>query len=185
MELMPLYPYPGSPEILVSGVEIAAGARISGGRLELLYQMGFPAGSLAERELLPFRTLSPRRKEQLWKQTCFEAFLGIQNSDAYCEFNGSLSGEWDFYFFDSYRNGMQPVPLVPSEAPLIRSRGFSEGSLRIGWSIPLPAARPVDRIGITMVLNAGPHTAYWALNHAGEKPDFHLRESFIYDPVRS
>jgi hypothetical protein len=184
MDFTPLVPYPGFPEILVSGVQISARGRILEDRLELDYRMAFPAGSLAERELLPFRTLDSRRKAELWQSTCFEAFLGIQGSEAYCEFNGSLSGEWDYYFFDSYRSGMRPVPLVPTEAPFIRSRGFANGALQIGWSIPLPAARPVDRIGITMILKNGQYTAYWALTHAGEKPDFHLRESFVYDPVR-
>lgn len=111
--------------------------------------------------------------------------MGIEGSDSYCEFNGSLSGEWDYYFFESYRKGMTAVPLVPAEAPLIRARGFSHGTLKIAWSVPMPATRSVDRIGITMVLSSGPHTAYWALTHAGEKPDFHLRESFTYDPVRN
>jgi hypothetical protein len=185
MNLVNLLPYPGSPEVLVSGVEIRAGARTVEGRLEIEYLLSFPPGGLVEREMLPFRTLNSRRKTELWKQTCFEAFLGIEGSEAYCEFNGSLSGEWDFYFFESYRTGMKAVPLVPAEAPLIRARGFSEGTLKILWSVPLPAARPVDRIGITMVLSSGSHTAYWALTHAGEKPDFHLRESFIYDPVRN
>jgi hypothetical protein len=56
------------------------------------------------------------RTDELWKQTCFEAFVGSPAEESYFEFNFSPSTQWAAYGFDSYRAGMRDVDI---EAPTI------------------------------------------------------------------
>jgi hypothetical protein len=46
------------------------------------------------------------RADELWRATCFEAFVKNEKSKEYWEFNLSPSGSWNFYHFTSYRDGM-------------------------------------------------------------------------------
>src|SRR6202040_1743207 len=48
---------------------------------------------------------SPRINTELWRHTCFEAFIAVEGQSAYHEFNFSPSGEWAVYAFSDYRNG--------------------------------------------------------------------------------
>jgi hypothetical protein len=48
---------------------------------------------------------SPRRVDNLWRHTCFEAFVMEGEGPEYREFNFSPSGEWAAYAFRGYRNG--------------------------------------------------------------------------------
>src|ERR1700724_1682443 len=47
----------------------------------------------------------PRIATQLWRHTCFEAFIAVQGQPAYHEFNFAPSGEWCIYALSGYRNG--------------------------------------------------------------------------------
>src|SRR5579863_7344904 len=46
------------------------------------------------------------RRDELWRQTCFEAFVSAAEACGYCEFNFSPSGDWAAYQFEDYRTGM-------------------------------------------------------------------------------
>src|SRR5262249_58742706 len=46
-----------------------------------------------------------RRGHDLWRHTCFEAFVARDGDTAYHEFNLSPSREWAAYAFRSYRDG--------------------------------------------------------------------------------
>src|SRR5688572_26316236 len=46
---------------------------------------------------LPEKSATPRRKDELWRHTCFEFFLAIKDQPAYWEFNFSPSGDWNVY----------------------------------------------------------------------------------------
>ena len=48
----------------------------------------------------------PGRADDLWRHTCFEAFVGGEGG-GYWEFNLSPSGQWASYRFDAYREGMR------------------------------------------------------------------------------
>ena len=48
---------------------------------------------------------APVRADDLWRHTCFEAFIAEPRSAAYCELNFSPSGEWAAYRFAGYRTG--------------------------------------------------------------------------------
>ena len=51
----------------------------------------------------PGVSISPLRKDDLWKATCFEFFIAIKNQTQYWEFNMSPSGNWNVYIMDAYR----------------------------------------------------------------------------------
>ena len=142
----------------------------------------------AKIELAPI-TDKPHRLPELWKQTCFELFIPAKNSEAYLEFNGAPSGNWNWYSFKKYREGMSEFSLNADLAPrqVVQSRG--ESSLESVWSLPMPGIRQgflsaglstlqLDQIGISTVLCTSIATTYWALSHEGIKPDFHLKTSW-------
>ncbi|NEQ19514.1 MAG: DOMON-like domain-containing protein [Microcoleus sp. SIO2G3] len=94
---------------------------------------------------------TPARKHELWKDTCFEFFVGIKNSDQYWEFNLSPAGDWNIYRFDAYRQGMQ-------EETAFTALPFSIQHLSDGLAIALdvdldkivPANQAIE-VGITTV----------------------------------
>ena len=47
----------------------------------------------------------PRIATDLWRHTCFEAFIAVEGLPAYHEFNFAPSGEWAIYAFAGYRDG--------------------------------------------------------------------------------
>jgi hypothetical protein len=47
------------------------------------------------------------RKDELWRHTCFEAFVGSSPDVAYYEFNFAPSTQWAAYRFSGYRAGMR------------------------------------------------------------------------------
>ena len=114
------------------------------------------------------------RADELWKHTCFEAF--VTTADGYREFNLSPSGQWASYRFTAYREGMSPADEVAVVAGLDGSRDYIalEGRIEL----------PVDarRLALSAVIEAvdGSKT-YWALAHPSDKPDFHHPDSFVLD----
>src|SRR5574341_2585937 len=65
-----------------------------------------------------------RRTDELWRHTCFEAFVGVKGVAAYREFNFAPSGEWAVYAFQRYRTDGQFVDEGP--APQIAMRATSD-----------------------------------------------------------
>ena len=133
------------------------------------------------------------RRDELWKQTCFEIFVGCADQRSYLEFNLSPSGDWNAYSFDTYRKGMKPVS--DSAGIEVSHHANPQSDIRT-WSasiVPSPAHSTKGEdgelaqllksrslvLGATAVIEYQDGSReYWALTHAGEKPDFHLRESF-------
>lgn len=132
----------------------------------------------------------PKRKNELWKSTCFEAFLkpvvpaSPDTDQGYLELNASPSGDWNAYRFTRYREGMREEPGISGlEISLDRARGILEMSADLSRT---GLAGPLD-VGLTAVIivSAGKSAwesagreSFWALDHAGAKPDFHLAKSF-------
>ena len=119
----------------------------------------------------------PERVDELWKRTCFEAFLRRANDEQYREWNFAPSGEWAAYDFADYRqkNGDADVEFTPNIA-LSDNLGWWElgVSLPIGWGGEW-------QLGLSAVLEEKDGTkSYWALAHPpGDKPDFHARDCFV------
>jgi hypothetical protein len=127
-----------------------------------------------------------QRRDEIWKSTCFEIFVGSKDPGPYLELNLCPSGDWNLYVFDHYREGMRWVDRA--QAPL-RGHEISSQLDRATWQAHLPSegsvevaqilASPSLVLGATAVIEYQDGTReYWALTHAGEKPDFHIRESF-------
>jgi hypothetical protein len=122
----------------------------------------------------------PRIATQLWRHTCFEAFIAVEGQPAYHEFNFAPSGEWAVYTFSGYRNGgplanemMRPQIAVRTTD----SRLELDALVRLdGLSANHPRASL--RIGLSAVIEASDGLSYWALRHPADKPDFHDAAGF-------
>ena len=129
----------------------------------------FGVGSPAERFVIP-ESAEPDRADELWKTTCFEAFLRPLGEESYLEWNFAPSGQWAAYEFSGYRANR--VPAEVEAPPYIRVEdNFT------WWALGATIAVPADtnwELGLSAVLEEkGGKKSYWALGHAGEEPDFH------------
>lgn len=178
----PLQPFARSSEGPVRA--LAASARKnSDATLCFRYVLDADLGALR----IPATRMS-RHADELWKHTCFEAFIaGLSAGGEYRELNFSPSTEWAAYSFESYRKGMAPVALF--SAPRIdvtRSGSQLVLEARVGTQGLLPdSARAPDaklRIALSAVIeDESGRISYWALKHAPDKPDFHHAAGFILE----
>ncbi len=117
---------------------------------------------------------------ELWRHTCFEAFIAVEGQPVYHEFNFAPSGEWAVYAFSGYRNGR---PLSNETIrPHIAMRS-TEGRLEMDALVRLDLlsalhARAPLRLGLSAVIETGDGFSYWALRHPTGKPDFHDANGF-------
>ena len=123
-----------------------------------------------------------RPADELWKHTCFEAFIAGQVSTAYCEFNFSPSTEWAVYGFTSYREGMAQLEhaLAPQVAVSITDDRIAlEAVVQRETLLGLPGAATL-RLGLAAVIErADGGVSHWALAHPSERPDFHDPTAFV------
>lgn len=115
----------------------------------------------------------PRRTHGLWRTTCFEAFWGTPNHAAYWELNISAAGEWNIYLFDAYREPQPPREDARARVTRIQSTPTSLRASITG--VPVSAFE----VSLCAVVSKPEGPCYFSTAHKGEKPDFHLRESFI------
>lgn len=155
-------------ERITAGVE-----RDADGGLRFRYVMHGAIDSIA----LPAHATA-QHTDELWRHTCFEAFIAAEDETAYVECNFSPSTAWATYRFARYRTRM--ATLAPIEPPSItlhmeHDRLLLEARLHLG-----EFANHSLRIGLTAVIEdkAG-SLSYWALRHPRGKPDFHHRGGFI------
>lgn len=122
----------------------------------------------------------PARADELWRHTCFEAFIRSEAGTAYREFNFSPSGQWQTYAFADYRSGDR---LEPASPPHIVTQRQTE-SFRLQATIAsadLPQGERL-RIGLSTVIeHADGLISYWALQHPPGKPDFHHPDTFALE----
>lgn len=124
----------------------------------------------------------PLRTDELWKRTCFEAFVKVAGSDAYCELNLAPSTCWAAYSFSACRTGMADLAIP---APQIRAALEGETFVlvaRIDLSGIADLAAQALSLNLTAVIEDrdGAH-AWWALAHPAPNPDFHHPEAFVLD----
>jgi len=166
------FPAPGLPQANITG-------RIA--REKGILAIHYLLSGKIEDVLMPPPSVNPARKDELWKSTCFELFLGITNSPQYWEFNFSPSGEWNVYRMDAYRRigfreetSIQRLQLeIQNEAD-----GFVLNAT-VDLNPVFQQSQLLD-VGIAAIIQTNDGNAtYWALNHSAPYADFHLRESFI------
>jgi hypothetical protein len=111
------------------------------------------------------------RTDELWRHTCFEAFLRPSGADRYVELNFATSGAWAAYSFDSYRLGMKALPAI--KTPTIHTR-LGTDELMLEVKLQMRSLRFDSAIGLAAVLeDTEGAVSYWALSHPLLKPDFH------------
>jgi hypothetical protein len=171
---LPLAPHPDerAPAGLKLEVEVV---RPRPGALTLSYVATGPIAKLR----LPAPAVSARADE-LWRRTCFEAFVRAEQGEGYVELNFSPSTEWAAYRFSGYRLGMSAAAVRP---PRVETRASTkryelQTSLELDEALGLPGEGPW-RLGLSAVIeDADGHVSHWALAHPPGGPDFHAAQSF-------
>lgn len=172
-----LTPHPGSPAPMVRSV--TASVSTTPGSLTLSFEL--------HATLARLRIPSPAPSEAgefLWQHTCFEAFIAVDDADAYREFNFSPSSRWAAYVFSAYRERDANAPLL--SPPRITVAHFADVLTLQAWlpaaAIPRCQAGQHLRIGLAAVIEASDDTlSYWAARHPGAQPDFHQRAGFVLE----
>jgi hypothetical protein len=123
------------------------------------------------------------RSDELWRRTCFEAFLGTSLDLAYYEFNFAPSTQWAAYRFSSYRTGMRvatEISVTTIAVESSRDRYILRVSLDLGQALISEGA--MWRLGISAVIEEiGGNRSYWALAHPTGKADFHHSGCFMLE----
>lgn len=148
-------------------------------------QMTFRLDGDIPRIRIPSPTV-PRINTELWRHTCFEAFIAVDGQWNYHEFNFAPSSEWAVYAFSGYRNGGPVTNGMMRPYIAVRS---TETRLELDAVVHLEVLSPIHpraalRIGLSAVIEASDGISYWALRHPADKPDFHRADGFalLLDP---
>ena len=124
----------------------------------------------------------PARADELWKHTCFEAFVRGEGN-AYYEFNFAPSAQWAAYAFSDYRSGMKAVDGLSAPTIAIAS-DETRLELEVLLALEPLTTLPADaawHLGLSAVIEEtnGRRKSYWALEHPMGKPDFHHSDCFV------
>lgn len=164
-----------SPASAVRSINVDVSMTVEGA-LRLRYLL---EGELEQLMIPP--GISPGRADELWRHTCFEAFIAASGSSAYREFNFSPSTQWAAYGFTRYRREMTPLQCdssLPVEARC------SNGCLELEAIISrtalgrLPGSGEIRMALAAVVEEKRGGISYWALAHPSASPDFHHPGSF-------
>jgi hypothetical protein len=171
--------HPESRSFAVRHVEVDVARKPAGG-LVLRYVVSGNIGALA----LPAVT-APTRADELWRHTCFEAFIRPASGEAYYELNFAPSTQWAAYRFDWYRTGMRAagdITALRSEVDRGGDRFTLQATLQCDESSELGRAA-AWRLGLSAVLEETDGAkSYWALAHPPDKkPDFHHADCFALE----
>jgi hypothetical protein len=149
-------------------------ARPRPGNLILSYVV---SGRISDLRMPP--VVAPARADELWRHTCFEAFVRPSTGSAYYEFNFSPSTQWAAYHFSDYRSEMRIATEIA--APRIEVRSTA-GSYTLQAALELDGLSRPWRIGLSAVLEeTNGRKSYWALAHPPGKPDFHHADCFALE----
>jgi len=154
-------------------------ARPRAGSLVVQY---FVTGKISDLRIPPITAVA--RADELWRHTCFEAFVRTSPSGGYYEFNFAPSAQWAAYQFTGYRSGMRVAAEIG--APLIEVQSSPHRYiLRASLELSGPSSLPRDagwRVGLSALIEetSGPKS-YWALAHPPGKADFHHSDGFAHE----
>jgi hypothetical protein len=177
-----LHPFAASGDGPVRAL-VANAAREGGGVLRFDYVLDARPGRI---RIPPRRP--PSQTDELWKQTCFEAFIApATGGDEYRELNFSPSTQWAAYAFTSYRKGIATVALDSAPRIEVKEAGTQLTlQARVGTQGLLPESWRAPGVKLLIALTAviedySGSISYWALRHAPDKPDFHHSDGFILE----
>lgn len=126
------------------------------------------------------RNPSPTRKDNLWRTTCFELFLKLPAQEAYWEYNLSPSHDWNVYHFSSYRSELTLESQI--EAIEMTTTLDNANFVQLQAALPIPISlrgQPLDIAISSVAAEQSGKLHYFALRHAGAKPDFHHPAGFV------
>ena len=168
--------HPQTPSQTIRGVEAVVGTA-PGDILTLAFVLECDLTSLR----IPESRVS-QRADGLWRHTCFEVFVMVEDGPEYREYNFSPSGEWAVYAFRGYRDGGGLENELAPEIVVRKTMDRLELCAEICRDF-LPQGGPL-RLGLSAVVeDAEGVLSYWALRHPPGKPDFHHTDSFALQLV--
>ena len=154
-------------------------ARPRPGNLVLHY---FLTGRMSDLRMPP--VTAPARTDELWRHTCFEAFVRASPGTAYYEFNLAPSMQWAAYRFSDYRSGMRVARGISAPRVAVQSDGARyelQAVLELDCLPGLPGDA-VWRLGLSAVIEeTSGRKSYWALAHPPGKADFHHSDCFAQE----
>jgi len=162
--------HPDSRCTAVTRIEVEV-VRPQAGHLLLRYVV---TGRIGDLRLPP--VVAPARAHELWRHTCFEAFVRASSGAAYAELNFAPSTQWAAYRFDGYRSAMREANEIA--APRIDTQSTAETyELHAALALDAVPGLPGDtpwRLGMSTVIEeTSGRKSYWALTHPPGKADFH------------
>jgi hypothetical protein len=168
--------HPNTPCESVDRIDVEVHS--NGANLLLRYRV---SGRIGDIRIPPATTSS--RADELWKHTCFEAFLHHKN-EGYRELNFSPSTEWAAYAFSDYREGMRPLPHIspPQIATELLDSCFElRVALRLDEIADFTSTARL-RLGLSAIIEGrNGRKSSWALAHPPGKPDFHHPDCFAVE----
>jgi hypothetical protein len=168
---VPLICHAQSPAGGIEGIGVTI-TRGTTGEFTVTYRVSGETGALE----IPARS-APNRIDGLWKNTCFELFIGNFEDENYLEYNFSPSRQWAAYQFAGYRSDMAALETNAPNITVVQDAA----ALTLIATIALPDAWQARslRAGISAVMaTKSGDISYWALAHPPGKPDFHHKDCF-------
>ena len=115
----------------------------------------------------------PGRAEDLWLTTCFEAFVGGEDS-AYREYNFAPSRQWAAYAFYGPRQGMCDAD---DQVEIWLDLGKNWIAVEAAVTADLAPRSPLNLTAV--IEEEGGVKSYWAFAHPDGPPDFHDPACFV------
>jgi hypothetical protein len=173
-----LKPHPNSGRFAAVEIEVGV-ARSRVGSLMLSYTV---TGNLSGVRIPP--VAKPARSDELWRYTCFEAFVRASSGIEYYELNFAPSTQWAAYRFSGYRSGLCEATEIG--APQIEVQSTPDCyTLQASFDPDRLSGLPrkdLWRLGLSAVIeDASGSKSYWALAHPPGEPDFHHADCFAYE----
>jgi hypothetical protein len=166
--------HPDSISAAITGIEVS----ITRPRPDLLAFVYIVTGRIDDLRIAS-RT-EPARADELWKHTCFEAFVRASGDTDYYEFNFSPSTQWAAYRFGGYREAMRvanEIQAVPITIDSQAARYTLSAEVDLDRT-KLPRQKKWQLALSAVIEELNGHKSYWALAHSSGKPDFHHSDCF-------
>jgi hypothetical protein len=175
---LPLKLHPDSPCVAATHIEVDV-TRPRADSLVLYYCV---TGKISDLLIPPVK--ATMRTDELWQNTCFEAFVGTSTGAAYYEFNFAPSTQWAAYRLSSYRSGMRVATEISALRIEVQS-GPERYTLQASLELDRLSSLPRDaiwRLGLSALIEeTSGRKSYWALAHSPGKADFHNSDCFAHE----
>ena len=140
------------------------------------------SGTITDIRMSPVATAA--RSDELWRHTCFEAFVRALPGIAYYEFNFAPSTQWAAYRFSSYRS--ERCLATEIKAPSIEVQSSPDSCL-LQATLDLNCFSDLPReaswgLGLSALIEEiDGRKSHWALSHPTGRPDFHHPDCFVLE----